>query len=75
MNTLSKNHWYALLDPKFEPEQKSDFIWLDIWPDEDSRNADLEIWRSTDLPAIADESFQCSNQLQGITFDGKSIRS
>ena len=75
LNTLSKNHWYALLDPKFEPEQKSDFIWLDIWPDEDSRNADLEIWRSTDLPAIADESFQCSNELQGITFDGKSIRS
>ena len=29
----------------------------------------------TDLPAIADESFQCSNELQGITFDGKSIRS
>ena len=75
LNTLSKNHWYALLDPKFEPEQKSDFIWLDIWPDEDSRNADLEIWRSTDLPAIADASFQCSNELQGITFDGKSIRS
>ena len=57
------------------PEQESDFVWLDIWPEESSRNSDLEIWGSSDLPERAEESFACSNELQGITFDGNNIRS
>ena len=75
INTLSENHWYVLLDPTFVPDQESDFVWLDIWPDESSRNSDLEIWGSSDLPKRAEESFACSNELQGIAFNGYNIRS
>ena len=72
---FSDNHWYTLLEPMFEPEMPSDFVWLDMWSSDDTKASDSEIWNSTDLPIRAAEMATCgTNGITGIDFDGVSVR-
>lgn len=74
ISDFSENHWYTLLEPKFEQEMPSDFVWLDIWSSDEAKASDLEIWNSTDLPGRAAEMVTCGDGITGIDFDGVSVR-
>ena len=75
ISDFSDNHWYTLLDPMFESEMPSDFVWLDMWSSDETKASDSEIWNSTDLPKRAAEMATCgANGITGIDFDGVSVR-
>ena len=59
ISDFSDNHWYTLLDPMFESEMPSDFVWLDMWSSNETKESDSEIWNSTDLPERAAEMATC----------------
>jgi hypothetical protein len=74
IENFSDNHWYTLLEPMFEPEMPSDFIWLDIWSSDETKASDNVIWEATDLPQKAAEMVTCGDGITGIDFDGVSVR-
>ena len=75
IDTFSENHWYRLLEPMFEPDMPSDFIWLDIWSSDEAKASDNEIWEATDLPQKAANMVTCGGDgITGIEFDGVSVR-
>ena len=74
ISDFSENHWYTLLEPKFEPEMPSDFVWLDMWSSDEAKASDLEIWNSTNLPGRAAKMATCGDGITGIDFDGVSVR-
>jgi hypothetical protein len=75
ISDFSDNHWYTLLDPMFEPEMPSDFVWLDMWSSDETKASDSEIWNSTNLPERAAEMATCgASGIAGIDFDGVSVR-
>ena len=58
---FSKNHWYVLLEPTFDPgENGSDFVWLDLWGSDEDKASDMNIWQATNLPEKADEMVTCN---------------
>ena len=75
IDTFSENHWYTLLEPMFEPDMPSDFIWLDIWSSDEAKASDNLIWEATDLPQKAAKMVTCGGDgITGIEFDGVSVR-
>jgi len=75
IDTFSENHWYTLLEPMFEPDMPSDFIWLDIWSSDEAKASDNVIWEATDLPQKAANMVTCGGDgITGIEFDGVSVR-
>lgn len=75
IDTFSENHWYRLLEPMFEPDMPSDFIWLDIWSSDEAKASDNVIWEATDLPQKAANMVTCGGDgITGIEFDGVSVR-
>ena len=61
VNNFSKNHWYVLLEPTFDPgENGSDFVWLDLWGSDEDKASDMNIWQATNLPEKADEMVTCN---------------
>ena len=75
IDDFSENHWYTLLEPMFELDMPSDFIWLDIWASDEAKASDNVIWEATDLPQKAANMVTCGgNGITGIEFDGVSVR-
>lgn len=72
---FSDHAWYMLLEPEFEMETPYDFIWTDMWPTEEERETDLDLWNATDLPDMAMNMATCGDSgISGLTFDGVVIR-
>ena len=60
VDNFSNNHWYVLLDPTFDSgEDGPDFVWLDLWGNDEDKASDNKIWEATDLPAKADAMVGC----------------
>jgi ketosteroid isomerase-like protein len=75
ITSMSDQHWYVFLEPMFDDENNPDFLWLDIWANQEDREADLAIWSSTDLPKRAEDMVICNdNGIEAAIFDGRSIR-
>jgi hypothetical protein len=60
ITNFSKNHWYVLLDPTFDPGPDGpDFVWLDLWANNQDKESDMQIWQSTDLPSLVESMVDC----------------
>jgi hypothetical protein len=67
--------WHTLLEPMFEAENQSDFVWLDLWGSSEDKTEDLKIFQATDFPERVTEMFSCNPDADGISFNGTVIRS
>jgi hypothetical protein len=45
-----------------------------MWSSDEAKASDLEIWNSTNLPGRAAKMATCGDGINGIDFDGVSVR-
>ena len=63
-------YWYVNLDPQFESEQPSDFVWLHLWADLDEQTTGLADFSQSPLAAQVAAMSSCQN----YDFTGQTIR-
>ena len=66
----SDTYWNVLLSPTFNPDPRPDFVWLDLWLDQDDKDAALGKFMESDYAAMYEESFTCNTS----DFSGTVIR-
>ena len=50
-----------MLNPTFDTgEDGPDFVWLDLWGNDEDKNSDMSIWETTDLPQRAESMVKCN---------------
>lgn len=66
----SDTYWNVLLNPTFNPEPKPDFVWLDLWVDQDDKDLALGKFMNSEYASVYAENFTCNT----ADFSGVVIR-
>ena len=66
-----QGYWYVALEPQFEMEEPSDFVWLHIWPNAEDKATGMAAWGQS---ALVDR-WQSLATCELVDFSGKRIRS
>ena len=66
----SDTYWNVLLNPMFDADPKSDFVWLDLWADQSDKDSALGKFMDSEYANMYVDSFTCNT----ADFSGVVIR-
>ncbi|MDA7778563.1 hypothetical protein N8965_02285 [Gammaproteobacteria bacterium] len=66
----SDTYWNVLLNPLFDADPKSDFVWLDLWADQSDKDSTLGKFMDSEYANMYVDSFTCNT----ADFSGVVIR-
>jgi hypothetical protein len=66
----SDTYWNVLLNPLFDADPKSDFVWLDLWADQSDKDSALGKFMDSKYANMYVDSFTCNT----VDFSGVVIR-
>lgn len=66
----SDTYWNVLLNPLFDADPKSDFVWLDLWADQSDKDSALAKFMDSEYANMYVDSFTCNT----ADFSGVVIR-
>ena len=66
----SDTYWNVLLNPLFDADPKSDFVWLDLWADQSDKDSALGKFMDSEYANMYVDSFTCNT----VDFSGVVIR-
>ena len=66
----SDTYWNVLLNPLFDADPKSDFVWLDLWADQSDKDSALGKFMDSEYANMYVDSFTCTT----ADFSGVVIR-
>ena len=66
----SDTYWNVLLNPMFDTDPRSDFVWLDLWADQSDKDSALGKFMDSEYANMYVDSFTCTT----ADFSGVVIR-